>query len=93
VFSDGMQMLEAQDAVARQILQDMLSGTVRIIVDPATDATGSVRGRIDFNGYLKSYIEELVRLEETKDEEAQEVQRLLVTPDEDAPIIFGGTGS
>jgi hypothetical protein len=84
-FSDGIQMIEAQQEVLRRVLQGVVSGVVRTI----DAADGSSRKLIDWNGYLKEYIEELVAKEAAKEEKAGPGP-VLATADEDAPIIFGG---
>jgi hypothetical protein len=81
VFSDSIKMLEAQNAVLRWALQDSISSKLRKLPD----------GDIDWNSYLKEYIEELARREAKSAEAAPAT--LLVEPGEDSPIIFGGNGA
>lgn len=87
VFSDGIQMLEAQLEVARRVAQGLLeemhprgsklmgSYAVRVTMD----------GQLDWNGYLKEYIEEL-----TEKEEQAKAPPILVESDPEQPTIFGG---
>lgn len=90
VFSDGIQMLEAQNAVLRQVVGDVLRGQVRLVNCGVTELPRLPFAGcdIDWNGYLKKYIEALAdKEEEQKDTPAGSI---LATPDEDAPIVFGG---
>lgn len=87
VFSDGMQMLEAQNAVLRRVIDDLRGyGPQGDGIKLIEHVPGGYTKRIDFNAYLKEYIEELVASEGKAKEEGPR----LVTPDEDSPIIFGG---
>jgi len=45
--------------------------------------------RIDFDSYLKEHLDALTALEAKKEEAPPEA--LLVSPEEDSPIIFGGS--
>lgn len=94
VFSDGMQMLEAQDAVARRVLQDVYNGRVRVSNLVRIANGHEVFAQIDFNGYLKEYIEELME-HEAKEEKSGPGAILAAIEDdgEDRPIIFGGDGT
>jgi hypothetical protein len=82
VFHEAIQMLEAQQEVLRRVMQALFSGKV-VLVETASGQ------RIDWNKYLKEYIEELVESEAKKDAKAGPGS-VLATADEDAPIIFGG---
>jgi hypothetical protein len=95
VFSDGMQMLEAQDAVARRVLQDVYNGRVRISNLVRIANGHEVFAQIDFNSYLKAYIEELVASEAKAEEKSGPGAILAAVEDdsEDRPIIFGGDGT
>lgn len=81
VFSDTMKMLETR----MNVVQDVLS----MLHDEGSGLVTAEDGRIDFNYYTQKYLERLVRLEEkpapTPDLPA------IVTPDDEDPIIFGGT--
>jgi hypothetical protein len=81
-FSDGIQMIEAQQEVLRRVTQSLLDGT--------TIKDGE--GKIAFNYYLKTYIEELASAEEKAAAEKTHVAaHPIVSPgDEGEPIIFGG---
>ena len=79
-----MQMLEAQQAVVRRIMQELMTARVSPLPWFAHVDTD---GGIDFNAYLKDYIQELANAEAA---EAKKETPLLVAPDTDAPIIFGG---
>ena len=87
-FSDGIQMMEAQQEVFRRVIQDIYNGDVRTLEHNGIPNGEHVRKRIDWNSYLKEYIEELVRAEANK--EVTTPGSVLAAPDEDAPIIFGG---
>lgn len=88
-FSDGIQMLEANQEVLRRVLQDVFNGEVRVLAGagiPIGDGT-TVRTRIDFNGYLGEFISELV----AKEAMALEKPVIINPADvEDQPVIFGG---
>ena len=77
-------MLEAQNAVLRRVNQDLLDGVV----------VKDGEGKIAYNHYLKTYIEELAASEsKTLLETNREQKGLIARPDEDKPIIFGGNGA
>jgi hypothetical protein len=81
-FSDGIQMLEAQNEVLRRALSDLWNQRLKtVVVNP-----GFVR-HIDFNGYLKEYIQELTEKEAAAEEKAGPGPLLV---DSEQPIIFGG---
>lgn len=84
VFSDGMQMLEAQNAVLRRVIQDLAGGVLLTTEESAPEVP-----IIDFNKYLQEYIEQLMAAEEAA-AKTPEPEVKLSTPDDDSPIIFGG---
>lgn len=86
VFSDGVQMLEAQNAVLRHVSQDLFNELRFGIKNHIPLAANNA---IDFNAYLKEYIEELVEREAKKEEGASKARILLDSSDTDSPIIFG----
>lgn len=84
-FSDGIQMLEAQQEAVRRALEDLRRGAPMLTeVNP-----GGFIQRIDWNHYLKEYIQEMADAE-AKAEEKAGPGSVLASVDEDAPIIFGG---
>jgi hypothetical protein len=78
VFSDGIQMIEAQQEVLRRVAQGLFKGGV------VSDGDG----HIAWNHYLRGYLEELAASEAK--EEAAPSPILLDSNGSDAPIIFGG---
>lgn len=98
VFSDGMQMLEAQNEVLRRALRDVMNGRAILPLDEARMAEVPVAMRellvaephIDFNAYLKEYIEELADKEEASEKSKANGGPLLVESDPEQPTIFGG---
>ncbi len=95
-FSDGIQMLEAQQEVLRRVIQDVFElghprffAPGKLIVD--TPERKEAQRCIDWNAYLKEYIEELAAAEAKAEAEKTHVkEHVIASPDEDAPIIFGG---
>lgn len=90
-------MLEAQNAVLRRVIQDMAS-QLGVWGGGKPPLAGIVKcssadGAIDFNYYLKAYIEELVAAEAKAKDPVMAPASLLATTDEDKPIIFGGNGA
>lgn len=82
VFSEGVQMLEAQQEVARRVMGQLEAG------DPIRT---TAPGRIDWNSYLKEYIQELADAEEKSLLETNREQKgHIASVDDDSPIIFGG---
>jgi hypothetical protein len=87
VFSDGIQMLEAQNEVLRRALSDLWKNDRRlklIEVNP-----GGFMKRIDWNAYLQEYIQELTEKEAAAEEKAGPGP-ILVDSDPEQPTIFGG---
>ena len=101
VFHQSIQMLEILGAVTRKVVQDVATGAVRWVpgeewgdsnnLRPAVEVNG-VRHEalVDFDSYLKEHLDELTAQEAKKEEAPPEA--LLVSPDEDSPIVFGGDG-
>lgn len=91
-FSDGIQMIEAQQEVLRRVAKDICNRRVRFVNLGAVELNGArtidMAEDIDWNGYLKSYIEELVEAE-AKEKKAGP-SPVIASADDDAPIIFGG---
>jgi hypothetical protein len=100
-FSDGIQMMEAQQEVIRRAVTDLMHGRIRVLPEDCAAPQGpdeqaafkSNHARVDWNGYLKEYIEELMAKEAAEKEHKANGAPVLATPDEDAPIIFGGDGT
>ncbi len=82
-------MLEAQNAVLRTVVGDVINGHVRLINCGVTELRSLpfAGGNIDWNAYLKAYIEELAAAEKQASESPVPI---LATVDEDKPIEFGG---
>lgn len=79
IFSDAVKVLE----IKLNVFEEVLSMLHR-------DGAGLVQTddrRVDFGYYLKRYLDELGAKEEKASAPAETV---IVTPDEDAPTIFGG---
>jgi hypothetical protein len=90
-------MLEAQQEVLRRVLADVMMHRVRIIPEDCAEPQPPLQAalvktecpRIDFNAYLKAYIQELADAEE-KAEKEKASPPLLVDSNDEAPTIFGG---
>lgn len=89
VFSDGIKMLEVQQEVAFRILQDVFNGAVRVRGMVSNDE-GILRAEVDVQSYIREHLEGLIEVEEAKKEEKAGPGPLLVTPDDNSPITFGG---
>ena len=91
---NAIQMLEAQQEVLRRVVQDVTSSSVRLVnlgsVEVNGEKTNHVNGfPIDWNGYLKAYIEELAKKEAEAEAAGAVVENLVASPDQEV-IIFGG---
>jgi hypothetical protein len=87
-FSDGIQMIEAQQEVLRRVAQDLFN-ELRFGIKghiPVTETNA-----INFNAYLKEYIEELAAAEAKAEAEKTHVkEHVIAAANEGEPIIFGG---
>jgi len=92
-------MIEAQQEVLRRVLGDALHGRVRICPEDCVQpqpADGAAMlmdrtARIDWNAYLKVYIQELADAEEKAILESNREQKgHIASVDDESPIIFGG---
>ena len=81
-------MLEAQQEVLRRVANDLLEAS-RHAGDRTELFVKMKNGIIDFNAYLREYIEELAEAEAKKPVEEKVPGRIL-QQDDDSPIIFGG---
>jgi hypothetical protein len=97
-FSDGIQMLEAQQEVLRRVARDLTHGRVCLVncgwVDVLSRAVPPFEGLdIDFNRYLTDFIAELAAAEK-KAEDAKAPtdvpSPLIATPDVEETVTFGG---
>jgi hypothetical protein len=89
VFSDGFKMVEAQLEVARRVAQQLLG------MEPNLDTRAKCHLEddgvtLDWNAYLKEYIEELAAKEEAKVEEKAGPGPILLDSESEQPTIFGG---
>jgi hypothetical protein len=85
VFSDGIQMLEAQNEVLRRALRDVMNRKAVLLPELLV-----LEPSIDWNTYLKEYIDELVE-KEAKVEEKAGPGPILLGSDDEQPTIFGGS--
>ena len=85
VFHEAIFMLEVQNAAIRRAAQDVLS----------RDFTGRLprhinveTGVLDWNAYIKEYVQELHEKEELEKKE-KDTEPLITSPTEDV-VVFGG---
>jgi hypothetical protein len=86
VFSDGMQMLEAENAILRRVAQDLYTLVTKGVRTPDDPVQTTADNRyIDFTKYLRQYVQALADAEAADGSTSS-----IVSADEDSPIIFGG---
>ena len=91
VFSDGIQMLEAQNSVLRKVIQDLYGRTTLGKNSLLTDAEGN----ISFSQYMSDFIAELIVRETLTDAKVEEaktgcIQRSSTEVAEEVSV-FGGS--
>lgn len=105
IFSDGIKVLEIQNAVLRRIINDVVvvvvvgevhgsDGVTAQLVKTIKYEEGGISVEVvDFNAYLKEYLEHLAAAEaKAVTEKANgHTATVLASPDDDSPIIFGGS--
>ena len=82
LFISTMQMLEVQGQAFRQVLDDVHVGVVSGAVRKKEDGT------IDWQYYLQVYLEKLRAAQKP----AAPPPPVIVSPKDEEPLIFGGTG-
>jgi hypothetical protein len=101
IFSDGIKVLEIQNAVLRRIINDVVVGevhgsdgvTAQLVKTIKYEEGGISVEVVDFNAYLKEHLEHLAAAEaKAVTEKANgHTATVLASPDDDSPIIFGGS--
>jgi hypothetical protein len=90
---DAIQMLELQNRALRRVIEDLMHGRVRANPDdcasPQEPGGAPVFKRVDWNGYLKTVIEELATQEQQQAEEKAGPGPVLASAHEET-IVFGG---
>lgn len=83
-------MVEAQLAVARRVAEEVYRRALDVgIPGPRLLSHATIADGIDWNAYLKEYIEELTE-KEAKVEEKAGPGPILLDSDPEQPTIFGG---
>jgi len=83
IFSDTMKVLEIKVNVLEEVISTLHSHGHGLVE--------SKDGRVDFGYYLQQYLKELGAKEEQAAAPTPPT-KTIVSPDEDAPVIFGGDG-
>ena len=90
IFSEGMFMLEVQHGVLRQVIEDLReaggqnTGRLKLV---SVNEGGFLKS-IDWNAYIKEYIQEL-RAKEELEKKEKGTEPLIASPAEDV-VVFGG---
>jgi len=92
VFHEAIFMLEVQHGVLRQVIEDLreagICNTGRLKLVLVNE--GGFLKTIDWNGYIKEYIQKLREKEELEKKE-KGTEPLIASPTEDV-VVFGGDG-
>lgn len=83
IFSDAMKVLE----IKQNVLEEVLS----MLHEEGHGLVEKEDGGVDFGYYLKRYLERLGAKEEQAEAPAP-APTIIASPEDDAPVIFGGDG-